>query len=59
MSEYSIRLAKPHCDNCHRPKKDIREEDTIIAKSNNLSLASKLAQAIQKANQPKEEEEEI
>jgi hypothetical protein len=20
MSEYSIRLAKPHCDDCHKPK---------------------------------------
>lgn len=20
LSEYSIRLAKPHCDNCHKPK---------------------------------------
>jgi hypothetical protein len=22
MSEYSIRLAKPHCDKCHKPKVD-------------------------------------
>ena len=20
MSEYSLRLAKPHCENCHKPK---------------------------------------
>lgn len=56
MNEYSIRLAKPHCDNCHKPKK---QETIITAISNNSSLSSKLQQAIQRANQPKEEEGEI
>lgn len=23
MNEYSLRLAKPHCENCHKPKKSI------------------------------------
>lgn len=27
MNEYSIRLAKPHCDNCHKPK---NEEPRIV-----------------------------
>lgn len=32
MTEYSIRLAKPHCDACHRPKNasDIPEIATIV-----------------------------
>lgn len=57
MSEYSIRLAKPHCNNCHKSKKQV--EETIVSKSNDLSLVSRLQQALQKANQPKEEEGEI
>ena len=24
MNEYSIRLAKPHCDKCHKPKGEIK-----------------------------------
>jgi hypothetical protein len=24
MNEYSIRLAKPHCENCHKPKSGIK-----------------------------------
>ena len=29
MSDYSIRLAKPHCENCHKPKKEVKGEDNI------------------------------
>src|SRR5882762_4608159 len=27
LAEYSLRLAKPHCENCHKPKK---EKDDIM-----------------------------
>lgn len=29
MSEYSIKLAKPHCENCHKPKDKIKDEAKI------------------------------
>lgn len=29
MNEYSIRLAKPHCDNCHKPKDIHVKKDEI------------------------------
>jgi len=28
MSEYSLRLAKPHCENCHKPKFDGHPHDS-------------------------------
>ncbi len=62
MTEYSLRLAKPHCNNCHKPKKEIRGatfKDAIEALDNikELSLADRLQQTIQQAQ--KQEEEEI
>jgi ribosomal protein S27AE len=36
MSEYALRLAKPHCDQCHKPKSGVSEEDvrpTILVDS--------------------------
>lgn len=71
MNEYSIRLAKPHCDGCHKSKVEKVYEngvelkltpqeqiaDTIIR--DNLSLADRLQQTIQQAKQTIEQEEEI
>jgi hypothetical protein len=71
MSEYSLRLAKPHCDACHKPK--LEQLDTgrnILMDISNfpenrilkqgeippLSLAERLSKAIQKNQQEKEEE---
>jgi hypothetical protein len=31
MTEYSLRLAKPHCENCHKPKNGIPREETHSA----------------------------
>jgi hypothetical protein len=65
MNEYSLRLSKPHCDGCHRPKKDLTlqeqiAEDTVldgIAKIEHPSLLDRLNQTIQQAKQTTEEEE--
>lgn len=65
MSEYSLRLAKPHCDACHKPKNDTKipwiheptetEKEAVIELANNLSLAERLQQTIKQA-QPEEDE---
>lgn len=66
MNEYSLRLAKPHCESCHKPKKIEFENDSTISLTGNsedkyigeeLSLAARLEQTIQQAQ--KNEEEEI
>lgn len=67
MSEYSLRLAKPHCESCHKSKKEIawiheptqaeREAANEIAKEiiKEISLSERLAQTIQQAQTKKEE----
>ncbi len=64
MSEYSLRLAKPHCDACHKPKKV--EVDNLIEvvryglhPLEDISLADRLQQTIQQAQKTTIEEEEI
>ena len=61
LSEYSLRLAKPHCENCHQPKnipfeitrgEIIDDGGTIISnikieQPNELSLAEKMHQEMQ------------
>lgn len=64
MTEYSLRLAKPHCDACHKTKNiDITLEEIGIVDAaqsictpGELSLQERLNQTIQ-ANQKQEEEE--
>jgi hypothetical protein len=72
MNEYSLRLAKPHCDACHKPKKiDEKLDDIMIAVSpeaidellsdpkelnNILSLSERLEQTIQQVQKESEEE---
>lgn len=62
MSEYSLRLAKPHCEACHKSKKDIeipvilgidygKEPSFVIEKS----LSERLSRTIQQAQQEEEE----
>ncbi len=55
MNEYSIRLAKPHCENCHKPKNSITREE--VTENSSISLADRLKQTIKQAQ--KNEEEEI
>jgi len=56
INEYSLRLAKPHCDNCHNPKQilknEIHNEETPIIHTE-LTLSNRLTQAIKKV-QPEE-----
>jgi|SRR5579863_329198 len=58
MDEYSLRLAKPHCPACHRPKNlqelSISEEvlePTILVSNGSLSLSERLAQTIKNASE--------
>lgn len=52
LNEYSIRLAKPHCDACHKPKNALIEEVIVTpvieaATDNSISdLKSRLAHAV-------------
>lgn len=62
MNEYSLRLAKPHCDDCHKPKKIDATIDEIMPISpntasiiDNLTLADKLQQTIQQAQEGEDE----
>lgn len=60
MTEYSLRLAKPHCENCHKPKNGILiEEPVAVANDSNreLSLAERLQQTLHHAE--KESEDDI
>jgi len=61
MSEYCLRLAKPHCEACHKPKKldDIKLDEIIPALTQAmtpLTLAERLSQTIQQAQQIEEDE---
>jgi len=64
MNEYSLRLSKPHCDGCHKPKIDnsmivteVDYENKSITLESAISLAERLQQTIQQTQ--KKEEEEI
>ena len=41
MNEYSLRLAKPHCDNCHKPKKIKLENGSTISLTRTVSDSEK------------------
>ena len=61
MDEYNLRLAKPHCNNCHKPKKSEDKEEAPMRKinaglSDTPSLAERLNQTIQSAKQIEDEE---
>ena len=68
MTEYSLRLAKPHCEACHKPKGVSDKLDDILNKSDDsknyisknemeLSLSERLSLTIHQAQ--KQEEDEI
>jgi len=60
LSEYSLRLAKPHCEGCHKPKNGVNDDHEYAVESMKhpaeLSLAERLQQTIQNAKQEQEEE---
>lgn len=71
MTEYAIRLAKPHCEACHKPKikiieiptngplhHDMYENDNKISDTP-LTLAERLTHTIQSVTQREEDEGEI
>lgn len=64
MSEYSLRLAKPHCENCHKLKNIIIDNPDRTFDSEvklgpvESSLADRLSQTINSAKQQKTEEED-
>jgi len=60
MSEYSLRLAKPHCDACHQPKVEKIIEDGLemTATTRELTLAEKLTRTIQQAREKQQQNEE-
>lgn len=61
MSEYALRLAKPHCEGCHKGKKHpgiIPETIPEVIPQKELSLAERLQQTINQAK-PVEQEDDI
>jgi hypothetical protein len=57
MTEYSLRLAKPHCENCHRPKN--LPDEVIVEPSPAFSPIASLAERLQQTiKQAKEEQDE-
>lgn len=67
MNEYSLRLAKPHCDSCHRPKGFIDKQPSLTVATSEqlqmngiegagLSLADRLTSVIKRANEEGEED---
>ena len=60
MTEYSLRLAKPHCEACHQPKESVKEqiyqeELHEASKYEPEDLAERLEQITQEAQQQDEE----
>ncbi len=59
LTEYCLRLAKPHCEKCHRPK-NVVDLDGIInfgeaIGTPELSLAERLSQTIRQAQTEEDE----
>ena len=72
MTEYSLRLAKPHCESCHKSKNEKVElnlDGSVMygleryqgedGKKLELSLSERLNQTIHNAQEQTEQEEEI
>jgi len=66
MNEYSLRLSKPHCDNCHKTKKEVPwihepsevEKEATKELVESISLAERLNKTIQQAQKTTTEENE-
>jgi hypothetical protein len=61
LNEYSLRLANPHCEKCHKPKKEEEYKgtgiDTLITdESAPLTLAERLSKAVQQRTIESEDE---
>jgi len=53
LTEYALRLVKPHCENCHKPTKQVETERREISKAVNSPLNDTLL----KFRQEREESE--
>lgn len=60
LTEYSLRLAKPHCEKCHKPKDKIyyKNPEKIITEANKIPLAERLQKVINSTVLPDESEED-
>ncbi len=59
INEYSLRLAKPHCESCHKPKVDKIEGETTLPNGvviSQQSLIERLQQTIQSKQTEQEDE---
>ena len=57
MTEYALRLAKPHCEKCHHPKNEEIGEAELRVVIKDITLADRLNEAIQNAKQQDNDEE--
>lgn len=59
ITEYSLRLAKPHCDLCHKSKKEIEKYEGVPVTHETPDFLPSLSERLQQTlNQAKPEEEE-
>ncbi len=66
MNEYALRLSKPHCENCHKPKITEITPDTApipsvireAGEEKQLTLSERLSQIISKSQKTTEERED-
>lgn len=62
LNEYSIRLVKPHCEECHKSKNNDNANDIAVTQENNdeiiheLSLSERLQQTIKQRTEEQEDE---
>lgn len=59
LNEYSIRLAKPHCENCHKTKKELHIDNGNISEvTANIHPPMTLVERMNKLTQTESHEEE-
>jgi len=70
LDDYSLRLARPHCDNCHRSKKKIGEtifpsvkteqvREAQATGTEGMSLSQRLNKALGKSSEAVDDEGEL
>ena len=64
MSEYALRLAKPHCEACHKPKVEVPwiheptpiEKEAVKELTQSISLLERMQQTLKRENKQEEDE---
>lgn len=61
MSEYALRLAKPHCDNCHKPKNVPQIEGVDFGKEKSFTVEHPItfAERAEQMLHQKQEEDDL